>query len=343
MSNISGGFQVIQVIDGDCITGFLRASAPLCQFYKKDTGTCVPDWSVAANQPVIYPVLRSQNEGTVKPVVASSDKWYYNGVEITFNASNVATAPAAIANRAKKVTQSNGTINVPGLQIIGNLGSADNMDADTIRMTGAVEASGHSIAYDVSIGLDIAEYSDSEYVGFLNATNGGIIDEEGETITITPSLYKGGSKMTSGYSVKWMKPPYTASHSTASTLTVGRDDIDSRLDLMCQFIVDGAVVDTRIITLSDEIDPYYIACEASGTTMLESTGAYSSVKFTYKVKKMGTGEVISGYTFATVLTGAKGQAISLTTAPTAAGCTVTYADVKNAGGNLTGHVTATKS
>lgn len=343
MSEQSGSFFCGMIIDGDKVDGNLRSTAPLAQFFKRDTGVCVPDWTVAANQPVIYPVMRSQNEGLVKGVVVNTENWYYNGVLIVFNVSNVATAPAAIANKAKKVTYNNGTLNVPALQIIGNLSAADNLDADVIRMTGDIESSGHKLTFDVFIGLEIAEYSDNEYTGFLNASNGGIIDQEGETITVTPMLYKGGSKMTSGYTAKWLKPPYTNPFSTAGVVTLGRDDIGSRLDLMCQFLIGSNVVDTRIITLSDEIDPYYVACESSGTTMLESTGVNSSVTFSYKVKKMGTGEVIGGHTFSTVLTGAQGQTIALINAPTASGCKVTYADVKTAGGNITGHITATKA
>lgn len=343
MSTQSGGFFVGMVIDGDKIDGNLRSTAPLTQFFKRDTGACVPDWTVAANQPIIYPVMRSQNEGAIKGVVAGTEKWHYNGVLIAFNAAGVATSPAAVANKVKKVTYNNGSLNVPSLQIIGNLSSAENMDADIIRLVGDIEASGHNLTFDVFIGLEIAEYSDNEYTGFLSMTNGGIIDQEGETIVVTPSLYKGGSKMTGGYTVQWLKPPYISAYSTANTVTIGRNDIDSRLDLMCRFLVDGLVVDTRLVSLSDEIDPYYIACEASGTMMLESTGVNNSVAITYKVKKMGTGAVIPGYTFATVLTGARGQTITPTTAPTATGCKITYADVKTAGGGITGHVTSTNS
>lgn len=343
MSNASGAFWVGMVIDGDKVDGNLRATTPLMQLFQKDTNDCIPDWTVAANQPIIYPVMRSQNEGTVKGIVTNSEKWYYNGVEIVFNSSNVATVPAVIAGKVQRVSYNNGTLNVPSLKIIGNLASNDNVDSDIIRMTGDIEASGHNITFDIFIGLDIAEFTESGYTGFLSVTNGGIIDEEGETIKVTPSLYKGGSKMTSGYSVKWLKPPYSTIFSTAGTVTLGRDDIDSRLNLMCQFVVDGAVVDTRIITLSDEIDPYFVSCEYQGTTMLEATGANSSVIFTYKVKKMGTGAVVSGYTFTTTLTGARGQVVTPTVPPTASGCTIRYEDVKNAGGNLTGNVTATKS
>ena len=342
MSTVSGNWFVGMVIDGDKIDGNLRATSALAQFFKRDTEVCIPDWTIPANQPIIYPVLRSQNEGAVKSIVPDTDKWYYNGVLIVFNTAGVATAPSAIANRAKKVSYNNGVVDVPSLQFIGNLATADNVDADVIRMTGDIDASGHQLSFDIFIGLEIAEYSDSEYTGFLGVTNGGIIDQEGETIVVTPTLYRGGSKMNGGYTVQWLKPPYLTPYSTNPSVTIGRDDIDSRLDLMCRFLVNGAVVDTRLISLSDEVDPSFIVAEASGTTMLESTGVNSSVTLTYKVKKTGSGVIQTGFTFTTVMTGANGQPVSLATPPTATGCTVTYADAKAAGGNITGFVTGIK-
>lgn len=343
MSNVGGSWFCGMVVDGDNISGNIRSTKPLVQMFQPGTGKCIPDWSVAANQPVIYPVARSQNEGTIKPIVAGTDKWYYNGVLVTFNASNVATAPAVIANKAKKVTYNNGSVSVPALQIMGNLAGSSNMDADIIRLEGDVEASGHTLAFNSDISLAISEYSDSTYSGFLYITNGGIVDSEHPSVSVTPKLYKGGSEVVSGYTLKWYKMPSTASFSTANTVSITANDIDSRLTLRCEFIVAGIVVTEALAELSDETDPFFIVSEFSGPSQLTSTGATSSVNISYKVKRVGTGEVITGFSFVTVTTGVKGQAITLKNVPTSAGCKVTYEDVRNAGGNITGFVTGTKS
>lgn len=343
MSSVGGSWFCGMVIDGDNVSGNIRSTKPLVQMFQSGTGKCIPDWSISANQPVIYPVARSQNEGTIKSIVASTDKWYYNGVLVAFNASNVATAPAVIANKVKKVTYNNGSVNVPGLQIIGNLAGASNMDADIIRMEGDVEASGHTLAFSSDISLAISEYSDSMYNGFLYMTNGGIVDSEHTSIIVTPKLYKGGSEVVSGYTLKWYKMPSTASFSTANTVSITAADIDSRLTLRCEFIIAGIVVAEALVELSDETDPFFIISEFSGPSQLTSSGATSSVDIAYKVKRVGTGEVITGFSFATVTTGAKGQTITLKNAPTSTGCKVTYDDVKAAGGSVTGFVTGTKS
>lgn len=99
MSDVAGSFYIGMIIDGDSAQGNIRSTKPLVQMYQKDTGKCVPDWSVAANQPVIYPVMRSGNENVIKPIVSGTEKWHYNNTPITFNASGLATAPAAVAGK----------------------------------------------------------------------------------------------------------------------------------------------------------------------------------------------------------------------------------------------------
>lgn len=176
--------------------------------YQKDTGRCVPDWSVAANQPIIYPVMRSGNENVIKPIVSGSEKWYYNNTLVTFNASGLSTAPAAVASKLQTTTYNNGSVNVPSLKITGNLANASNMDADTIRMDGEIEASGHNLSYTSEIPLAISEFSNSAYYGFLYPSDGGIIDGDTATVKVTQELYKGGSLVPqSNYSLKWYKMP----------------------------------------------------------------------------------------------------------------------------------------
>ena len=60
-------------------------------------------------------------------------------------------------------------------------------------------------------------------------------------------------------------------------------------------------------------------------------------------KEVGTGEEVSGFTFKTSFTKADGTAFTPANAPTTTGCKLTYADVKSAGGNITGYIQGTKS
>lgn len=341
MSKTSGSFFVSMIVDGDSATGRLYTTAPLAQMHKKGTNGYVPDWTTPSLQPIIYPTIRSSNENTVKAIIDNTDVWVYNGATVVFGSDGLATSPSVIAGKIRRVQHNNGSVNVPAIRIVGNLAGESNLDNDIITMRAQIEASGHNLTFESSIDLKISEYTDSEYNGFLSVTNGGIIDEEGETITVTPDLWKGGSKMNGGYTVEWLKPPYASAFSTANTVTIGRNDIDSRLNLMCRFKVDGKVVYTDITTLSDEIDPYFIRCDRNGSDKLAVGG---SVSFAYKLCKQGTGAVITSIpmTYATTVTGAQGQVITLANTPTNTGCTVTYNDVKGAGGNITGSVIGTE-
>ena len=337
MSEVAGSFCIGMIIDGDSAQGNIRSTKPLVQMYQKDTGKCVPDWSVAANQPIIYPVMRSGNENVIKPIVSGSEKWYYNNTLITFNASGLATAPAAVAGKTQTTTYNNGSVNVPSLKIIGNLANASNMD-------GEIEASGHNLAYTSEIPLAISEFSNSAYYGFLYPSDGGIIDSDTATVKVTQELYKGGSLVPqSNYSLKWYKMPSTTAWSTANSVSLVADDVDSKLSVRAEYIIGGEVVATAICEVSDETDPLFLAVNFSGPTYLTSSGATSEVTATYKVKKVGTGEEVTGFTFKTTFTKANGTAFTPANAPTTAGCKLTYADVKSEGGGVTGYVQGTKS
>ena len=121
------------------------------------------------------------------------------------------------------------------------------------------------------------------------------------------------------------------------------DDVDSKLSVRAEFIIGGEVVATAICEVSDETDPLFLAINYSGPTMLTSSGATSEVTATYKIKRVGTGEEVSGFTFKTSFTKADGTAFTPANAPTTTGCKLTYADVKSAGGNITGYIQGTKS
>lgn len=341
MNNVSGNFFVEMLVDGDSAQGNIRSTKPLVQMYNPVTTACVPDWSVVANQPIIYPVMRSGNENVIKAIVSGSDTWYYNNTIISFNGSGISTSPDNVAGKLKKITFNNGHVDVPALQIIGNLASASNMDADTISMSGQIEASGHSLSYSVDIALSISEYTDTAYNGFIHTTNGGIIDEESETVSLTQELYRGGDIVPSAnYSCKWYKGSASEPFSTAKNVSLGQSDIDSKNIIRCDFIVDGEVIACHFQEVSDETDPYFIDVTWTAKTKL-ATG--ESTIGQCRVKKIGSGEVQSGFSFAISMTDIKGVAFTPATAATSAGViTLTFADAQRAGGNITGYITATK-
>ena len=343
MNNVSGRFFIDMLIDGDSAQGNIRATKPLVQQYDPKTTKCIPDWTDSAKQPLIYPVIRSGNENVIKAVISGSEKWYYNGAEITFNGSGMATAPSYVAGLVKKTTYSVSGITMPALQIVGNLANGSNMDADTIRLDGKIEASGHQLDFSSEIAIAISEYTDSAYTGFIYDKNekGGIIDDTNTSITLTQELYASGQLVpTSDYSVKWRLLPSDTVFSTNSEITLSASDIDSKQSVICEFIIDGTIVASYIMEVSDESDPYFVNVTWDGSTTMTKD---STLIGQCQVKKVGTGVVQTGWTFAVTMTKTDGGAFSPTTPATSAGkITLAYADVKNAGGGITGYIKATK-
>lgn len=343
MNNVSGRFFIDMLIDGDSAQGNIRATKPLVQQYDPKTTKCIPDWTDSAKQPLIYPVIRSGNENVIKAVISGSEKWYYNGAEITFNDSGMATAPSYVAGLVKKTTYAVSGITMPALQIVGNLANGSNMDADTIRLDGKIEASGHQLDFSSEIAIAISEYTDSAYVGFIYDKNekGGIIDDINTSVTLTQELYASGQLVPkSDYSVKWRLLPSDTIFSTASEITLSASDIDSKQSVICEFIIDGTIVASYIMEVSDESDPYFVNVTWDGSTTMTKD---STLVGQCQVKKVGTGVVQTGWTFAVTMTKTDGGAFSPTTAATSAGkITLVYADVKNAGGSITGYIKATK-
>lgn len=343
MNNVSGRFFIDMLIDGDSAQGNIRATKPLVQQYDPKTTKCIPDWTDIAKQPLIYPVIRSGNENVIKAVISGSEKWYYNGAEITFNDSGMATAPSYVAGLVKKTTYSVSSITMPALQIVGNLANGSNMDADTIRLDGKIEASGHQLDFSSEIAIAISEYTDSAYSGFIYDKNekGGIIDDTNTSVTLTQELYASGQLVpTSDYSVKWRLLPSDTVFSTNSEITLSASDIDSKQSVICEFFIDGTIVASYIMEVSDESDPYFVNVTWDGSTTMTKD---STLVGQCQVKKVGTGVVQTGWTFAVTMTKTDGSAFSPTTAATSAGkITLVYADVKNAGGSITGYIKATK-
>lgn len=341
MNNVSGSFYIDMIIDGDSAQGNIRSTKPLVQMYNPNGGACVPDWTTAANQPTIYPVMRSGNTNEIKQVVTDSEKWYYNSVEITFNASGLSSAPAYVAGLFQKTTYNVGSVTMPALKIVGNLANGSNMDADSIRMTGKIEASGHMLDFESEIPIAISEFTDAAYNGFIYVEHGGIIGDVNTSETMTVKLYLGPTEVEQGgYTVQWRKLPSTEIYSTNKSVTLTAKDIDSRNMFICEFMVGGLIVATAFIEISDETDPYFADVAWDGpTTLAEGV----TITGQCRIKKTGTGEVQTGWTFEVKMTKRDGSAFTPTTAPTSAGVVkVSYTDVNNAGGGIAGHILGKK-
>lgn len=348
-NQVSDYAEITGIIDADSLSFTLMATEPLVQYLKKGTSDgFMPNWATSDRKPVIYPNAMSQLEGIRKQAVAGSEEWSYNGTVMTFNASGVSVTPAVIAGTFQKQLYNNGDFLVPALKIIGNLVSPTNVDTDQIGMSCKVEVSGIQIPASNSISIRLEETVGDPYQGFISATDGGVIDNNTKSVTLTAELTKGGSYVTEGITYKWFRAvlggweALSGIAATPNKLLVNDSMVDTFAMFKCEYWIGGLMVFSSVTKVSDETDPLILAKNPSGPTMLGKGG---SVTYRPKVVRRATGTVETGYgklSFTTFK--ADGTALVIPTGQIVANTsiTITRTDVDNGNGRVRIHFVASK-
>lgn len=322
MSLVSGFEFITAMVDGDQLSAALIPTKPLSQYLKKGTGNVSPDWTLAKDQPVVYVRVKSQLQGNRREIVTGTEKWYYNGSEIRFDDAGISTLPSGIF---QKLVYDDGGVPVPGLKIIRNLASPTNTDNDRIEFSGKVQLGSLQTEVYPNIDIRVEETTGDPYDGYIDATEGGVIDNDTSQIVCTAFLLKGGAPVVNGITYKWYVASGNGWTSTISDSgksnqkTVKAGDIDSEMILKCEFLIDGQVAYAATRQLSDETDPLIIASSPNGTTVLPAGG---SVTFSPKVVRRSNGAIQSGYSFSyttynnrdTKIGSSSGSSISITRA-----------------------------
>ena len=251
MSVVSGMISFTRIIDGNVITSNLYSTKILIQRLKKDSDTPLPDWTQKEHQPIIYPRVIAQSTG--KRASLHSHKWYHNGAEI--NTSD---------GRFEFVEHDDGGVKVPGLKIVKNLATKDNLDTDVISFSAKTNVNG--VEYDVKANIDIRleEMVGEPYDSVIEATEGGVIDDDTPEITCKAILYKSGSVITEGVTYKWYRittegqMEIKPDPSTPNIMKFKNEDVNSELTIKVDFYYGGQKVSTTVRTLSDETDTLYL-------------------------------------------------------------------------------------
>ena len=209
MAQVSNRFFVRAIQDGQVASGYLRASKPLQQFYDKTS--VAPDWTVAANKPVITAYARLG--GSLK--APFTNKWYYNGYEILFSGNNSTnftyTKSGTEYPLFVKGTTTVGGVTMPTLTINGNLASAGNPDQDVISNIGTIETAGEQLDYAMDILVRIGQLAQNgkwgsfDYGGTGNSViTSAVSTDPGYQVVLLPQLYNGTTAaQASDFQVKW--------------------------------------------------------------------------------------------------------------------------------------------
>ena len=339
-STVSGSAHIKFIRQGDSISSILISTGALVQ-YVSQSGLATPDWTVAANQPVIYPRIVSQLSGTVITAIANP-VWKLGNVALVFNGSGM-TADG----KFQTTTYTIAGVAVPALKICKNV-MADASQNTTISFAGDVTTGGLTYTITADIPVTRSETNSDVYQANIAATNGGIVDDTNTSTTLTSILNKGGTAITDGITYAWyystpqdtdaVKDNWEPMNKTTKSITVSRDEVDTVRIFKCDMAVNGSVVCSAFFEVRDESDPLYIVTNPNQRD--ESLSSYQpSIIYTPVVRRRGHTENETGWTFEFVLIDVKGQTVRTATG---ASFTVTYQEMVQRGCDLDLFIKATK-
>lgn len=238
----------------------------------------------------------------------SNPVWIFGGTTLAFDDDGNCTNDG-LTGMFKKTSYTIGSTPVPALQVTGNVMSGYTTHQKLV-LNVDVTIGGNT--ENVSDGIDILRFENpgETYVGSIEFTNGGVLTPDNTTTTLTGSLTLGGIVVTGKVTYSWKKwngTTWVSTGKTTRSITVGLDDVDSQARYMLEFSVDGSVVTNAYFTVRDLSDPIEIVIDQPVDAMI---GASETLTYTAVVRRVGTTDNLTGYTFNYTLLKLDGTEIS---------------------------------
>lgn len=218
----------------------IDVSGSLAQAYNSDTGTVMPDWSVAANRPTLTPRIICAASYSVV-----SYEWYRDGTYIG------SSTGGSEDTSAYSIDSSTGA-----LTILKNLVSAANLDPDTFECEAVIKVNGMSYTMRRGVSATLLPLSSNGYVVLVSADSTAL-DSSNTSTALEAEVYYGGSLVATGLTYQWYKGSDAISSATNAKYTVSRDDVD--WEEYYRVIVkdsSGAVIGIGGIQITDQADNY---------------------------------------------------------------------------------------
>lgn len=286
MSNFSaqGSITIKRLRNGDTIyLTFELNGKPLYQAVDDQTGAVVPDWTQAANQPIITPRASTTRSNAVN---LSLHRWKYNGVDLNFS--------GAAAGGWTPDTTGKFAINADGaLKIIANLASKINIANDTLLYSCVATVAGVEYNLSKSIDIQIQKSGASSYYGFINA-NTTQLDSSHTSATLESQLWLAASQVQNFY-VKWYKAASEWIEKRGQrSITVDRADVDGSLLVTAEFYLNEGDTDYVFragVSIIDTLDEIILIPYISSANTEVDTGKPVTVKA--RIIKAATGTEIT--------------------------------------------------
>lgn len=257
---------------------------PLYQAIDEQTGGVTPDWTVAANQPVITPEASSVRGMTV---ILSGHTWRYNGTALAFTG---ATSEGFTTDSTGKFALNPTT---GALKIIKNLASEDNIASDTLMYSCTATVAGVEYSLSKSVDVQIQKCGASSYYGFLNASTTQL-DADTTSATITSELWLAAAPVGSFHVVWYKDDEKWTAKAGQKTITVTRDDINGCQLFVAEFYLDSSDVNYVFragIMLVDTMDEIMLVPYISSSNKEVDSGM--PVTVAARIVKTSTGAVLT--------------------------------------------------
>ena len=230
---------VRKIVKGDTLSVYFTTNGvALFQGVNPDTGVPTPSWS-AESGPVITPHVGSARGASYS---LEAHRWKYNGNDLKFSTSGSGWETSTVDNRFR-INHTDGSI-----QIIGDLASKNNQDADTLEYSGVARQS-EKVTFDVQKTVDIfiSPLGSSSFGGGVSVESTAIGTINGVLVNstrISNTVLFNANGAVASYTVKVRKGlngTVIASfpNGKINTFEITRDMVDGQELFIVEFYIDG--------------------------------------------------------------------------------------------------------
>lgn len=312
MTNLSAIETLEAYQDGDVIIPgmgvVLPAGQGLKQYFNPSTNKCTPDWTVAANQPILYPQAYSSSLGAFMVPETEGMQWYYNNPETDTAAilDAAGAVKATFADRFQKTTYTVNSKTFTALKIIGNLAAAGSVNDKVIYFksvfNGKLVTCKQVIPVEESVGsaFDVV-------VSVVNeaGVSDSVIDNDTEYLVLDSFLQDAGNAVEptsyayerltpTGYAAVTHVAGVTELSNNGKTLKVFEAGIDGIEEYVAKLGYGGKFY-RKSVTLADTHDPYYIVSGRNTDSALIKSD--QTVTYTPSVRRRSDQVVQTGWAF----------------------------------------------
>lgn len=273
-----GSITIKRLRNGDSLYITLESNGiPLYQGVDTSAGTVSPNWTVAANQPVLTPKVTSVRGNTV---TRSSHQWKYNGQVLLFTGATSADGNWRTDSTGK--FQINLTTGNDGgaLRIIDNLANVNAVANGLLEYSCVATVSGTNYNVSKSIDVVIQSMGASSCYGAIIASP-QTIDTTSTTSTLKTILQVGANPITT-YHVKWYKDDTAwPAMDGIKQISVGRSDVNGTQLFIAEFYLkatDTTPVARAGVYIIDSLDEFRVEFDYVSTAVEVAPGQDVTVK-----------------------------------------------------------------